>query len=85
MRDYPLRYARARTFFAICAGAFGVVLCIKLNHFTLDLQHPAGFYTFARHRCGQVLIAATVWCGIECANLWAMTRGRRTDLRSAQP
>jgi hypothetical protein len=38
-----------------------VVLCHALRHFTIAISHPSSWYAATEHRCGRILIAASLW------------------------
>ncbi len=53
-----------RTFLAVVAASVGVGICAYQQHFVLELN-VSSWMEMLHHRCGLVMVAASVWMAVE--------------------
>jgi hypothetical protein len=61
MTGYEITYQDIRAILSMCVVSVAVLLCHALRHFTITISHPSSWYVAADHRCGRILIAASLW------------------------
>ncbi len=67
---------KLRTASAIGAAASADLMCIYQQHFLLSLSDPASFARAVTHRCGDALLATSIWMTIEVLHLCWRARQR---------
>jgi hypothetical protein len=61
MTGCEITYQDIRAILSMCVVSVAVLLCHALKHFTITISHPSSWYAATEHRCGRILIAASLW------------------------
>ena len=61
MTGCEITYQDIRAILSMCVVSVAVLLCHALRHFTIAISHPSSWYAATEHRCGRILIAASLW------------------------
>ncbi len=54
-----------RAFVALLAASVAVGICLYQGHFVLSAANPQDWWRVMIHRCADLMVAMTVWMGIE--------------------